>query len=66
MLRELEWDTHVNACRIGFAAKDGSVALTADVASFTPELAAAEAAQRFRGVRAVADDQVESRFVVVP
>jgi osmotically-inducible protein OsmY len=63
VLKELAWDSHVDASAIGVAAKSGSVTLTGFIDSYAGKLAAERAAKRVRGVRAVANDvQVRLRL----
>jgi osmotically-inducible protein OsmY len=56
VLAELKWDARVLPNEIGVAVKDGVVTLTGWVDSFTKKWAAEEAAERVRGVVAVAND----------
>ena len=56
VLAELKYDPRVQATEIGVTVKDGVVALTGWVDSYTKKWAAEEAAQRVRGVKAVAND----------
>jgi len=56
VLAELKWDARVQPNEIGVAVKDGIVALTGWVDSYTKRWAAEEAAHRARGVKAVAND----------
>ncbi len=56
VLAELKWDARVQPNEIGVAVKDGIVALTGWVDSYTKRWAAEEAAHRVRGVKAVAND----------
>jgi osmotically-inducible protein OsmY len=56
VLEELKWDARVQPNEIGVAVKEGVVALTGWVDSYTKKWAAEEAAHRVRGVRAVAND----------
>ncbi len=53
---ELGWEPSVTAAHIGVAAKDGVVTLTGHVESYAEKHAAETAAQRVRGVRAVAEE----------
>jgi osmotically-inducible protein OsmY len=53
---ELKWDARVKPNEIGVTVKDGIVALTGWVDSYTKKWAAEEAALRVRGVKAVAND----------
>jgi osmotically-inducible protein OsmY len=57
VLRELRWDPQVtDPDAIGVAVKDGAVTLTGHVPTYAQKVAAARAAARVYGVRAVADD----------
>lgn len=56
VLDELKWDARVRPNEIGVSVKNGVVALTGWVDSYTKKWAAEEAAQRVRGVKAVAND----------
>jgi osmotically-inducible protein OsmY len=56
VMSQLEWDPEVDASAIGVAASHGSITLTGYVDSYAGKLAAERAAQRLRGVRAVAND----------
>jgi osmotically-inducible protein OsmY len=62
VLDELRWDARVQPNEIGVIVKDGVVTLTGRVDSFAKKWAAEEAAQRVRGVHAVAND-VEVRLL---
>jgi osmotically-inducible protein OsmY len=53
---ELQWEPSVNAAAIGVAVKDGIVTLTGRVATLAEKYAAARAAARVAGVKAVAND----------
>jgi osmotically-inducible protein OsmY len=53
---ELEWDPRVDDSRIRVTAKDGAIALRGSVDSYPQKWAAVRAAERIRGVKAVADD----------
>jgi osmotically-inducible protein OsmY len=53
---ELRWEPSVNAAAIGVAVKEGIVTLTGRVATLAEKYAAARAAARVAGVRAVAND----------
>jgi osmotically-inducible protein OsmY len=61
VLDELKWEPRVQANEIGVVVKNGVVALTGWVDSYTKKWAAEEAAHRVRGVKAVAND-VEVRL----
>ena len=56
VLAELKWDARVQPNEIGVIVKDGVVALTGWVDSYTKKWAAEDAAHRVRGVKAVAND----------
>lgn len=57
VIRQLQWDAQVpNPDAIGVAVKDGAVTLTGHVTKYDQKLAAAHAAEKVRGVRAVADE----------
>jgi osmotically-inducible protein OsmY len=56
ILDELAWDGHVRPNEIGVAVEDGIATLTGTVESYLARMAAQEAAQRVRGVRAVANE----------
>jgi osmotically-inducible protein OsmY len=60
---ELDWDSNVDATHIGVSAKDGAVTLTGYVPSDADKAAAVQAAERVKGVKAVADGvSVQLRF----
>ena len=56
VLAELKWEPRVQPNEIGVAVKNGVVMLTGLVDSYSKRWAAEAAAQRVRGVRAVAND----------
>jgi osmotically-inducible protein OsmY len=56
VLRELEWDTRVDATDVGVEVHDGIVTLTGTVSSWAKRVAAQRAAHRVAGVRDVAND----------
>jgi osmotically-inducible protein OsmY len=56
VLDELKWDARVQPNEIGVAVKDGVVTATGSVDSFAKKWVAERAAQRVRGVTAVAND----------
>ena len=58
---ELEWEPSLDASNIGVGVKDGVVRLMGYVGSYSQKMAAERAAQRVKGVRAVAED-LEVRF----
>ena len=53
---ELQWEPSVNAAAIGVAVKDGVVTLTGRVPTYLEKMAAARAAARVTGVKAVANE----------
>ena len=59
---ELQWEPSLNAASIGVAVKDGIVTLTGRVSSYAEKMAAARAAARVSGVKAVAND-IEIRLL---
>lgn len=56
VLDELRWDPKVQSNQVGVIARDGAVTLTGEVYTYAEKLAAERAAQRVKGVRAVAAD----------
>lgn len=56
VLRELKWDTRVEASEIGVAVQQGIVSLAGTVDSYAKKLAAQDAAHRVFGVLDVAND----------
>jgi osmotically-inducible protein OsmY len=57
VIRQLQWDAQVpDPDAIGVAVKDGAATLTGHVANYAQKLAAAHAAERVPGVKAVADE----------
>jgi osmotically-inducible protein OsmY len=56
VLEELKWDARVQPNEVGVAVKDGIVALTGWVDSYTKRWAAEEAALRVRGVKGVVNE----------
>jgi osmotically-inducible protein OsmY len=56
ILDELEWDARVQPNEIGVTVKDGIITLTGRVDSYLKKMAAADAARRVRGIRAVVND----------
>ncbi|MFN7945777.1 MAG: BON domain-containing protein [Blastocatellia bacterium] len=56
VLRELRWDTRVDATEIGVTVSRGVVTLTGTVSSYAHRMAAQEAAHRVHGVLDVASD----------
>jgi osmotically-inducible protein OsmY len=66
VIRELQWDPQIaDPDAIGVAVKDGAVTLTGHVSSYPEKLAAAKAAERVYGVKAVAND-LEVRLPGLP
>ena len=61
VLEELSWEPSVTQAHIGVTARDGVVTLTGNVRSYAEKLAAEKAAQRVKGVKAVAEE-VEVRL----
>ena len=53
---ELQWEPSVNAAAIAVAVKDGIATLSGRVSSYAEKMAAARAAARVAGVKAVAND----------
>jgi osmotically-inducible protein OsmY len=63
VIKELQWEPRIsNPEAIGVAVVDGAVTLTGHVSSYAEKLAAAKAAERVSGVRAVGN-QIEVRLV---
>ena len=58
---ELEFEPAVSAAHIGVAVRDGVVTLTGHVASYAEKVAAEQATQRVRGVKAIAEE-IEVRY----
>lgn len=56
VLEELDFEPSVDASGIGVTANSGIISLTGTVRSYAEKCAAAQAAQRVAGVRAVADE----------
>jgi len=56
VLRQLEWDSLVDAAGIGVTARNGVVTLSGVIDSYAGKLAAERAVKRARGVRAVANN----------
>jgi osmotically-inducible protein OsmY len=57
VITELQWDPQISEPEaIGVAVVDGAVTLTGHVSSYAEKMAAARAAARVRGVKAVAND----------
>lgn len=56
ILAELSWDPQIDRARIDVAVQDSAVTLTGTARSYTARRAAERAAQRVKGVRAVAED----------
>ena len=55
---ELAWEPSIRSPEIGIAVKDGVVTLSGSVESYAEKYAAERAAERVRGVKAVADDML--------
>lgn len=53
---ELDWDPRVDDSQIRVSAKDGAIALSGYVTSYSEKWAAVRAAERIQSVKAVADD----------
>ncbi|HJR63752.1 MAG TPA: BON domain-containing protein [Gemmatimonadaceae bacterium] len=56
VLDELKWDAAVRGAEIAVAVKDGVVTLAGQVGTYAQKYAAERAAERVRGVKAVAED----------
>ncbi len=56
VIDELSWEPSVTAAHIGVTARAGVVTLTGNVRSYAEKYAAERAAQRVKGVKAVAED----------
>ena len=56
ILQELKYEPSISASQIGVTAKDGIVGLTGNVQSYAAKYAAAHAAERVAGVKAVTDE----------
>lgn len=56
ILTELKWDPEISDTDVGIEVDDGIVTLTGTVDSFAKKAAAERAAQRVRGVRAIAEE----------
>ena len=56
VLAEFDWDPSVDDLELDVAVKDGAVSLRGRVMSYSQRHAAVRAAERVRGVKAVADD----------
>jgi osmotically-inducible protein OsmY len=57
VINELRWDPQItNPNAIGVAVADGAVTLTGDISTYAEKLAAARAAERVYGVKAVANE----------
>lgn len=55
VLEELEWDPRIDPSELHVRANDGAVSLRGTVTTYSQRLAAVRAAERVRGVKAVAD-----------
>jgi len=58
VIEELRWDPSVGRAEIGVAVKDGVVTLSGQVDAYAKKFAAARAAERVVGVRAIAEEIV--------
>jgi osmotically-inducible protein OsmY len=57
VINELRWDPQItNPDAIGVAVTDGAVTLTGDISTYAEKLAAARAAERVYGVKAIANE----------
>ena len=56
VIDELEFEPSIDAANIGVAVNSGVVTLTGHVGSYAEKIAAERAAQRVRGVRAIAQE----------
>jgi osmotically-inducible protein OsmY len=56
VLDELEWEPSIDAAGIGVTAHDGVVTLSGNVKTYAEKLTAEHAAERVRGVKAIAND----------
>lgn len=56
VLEELKWEPSVTAAHIGVTARKGVVTLTGNTRTFSEKYAAERAAQRVKGVKAVAEE----------
>jgi osmotically-inducible protein OsmY len=56
VIDELRWDPAVGSAEIGVAAKNGVITLSGQIESFAKKYAAARAAERVAGVRAIAEE----------
>lgn len=56
VIDELKWDPSVGRSEIGVAVKEGVATLSGQVMNYAQKMAAAKAAERVKGVRAVADE----------
>jgi osmotically-inducible protein OsmY len=56
VLEELEWDPRIDPSQLHVHATEGAVSLRGTVTTHSQRLAAVQAAERLRGVHAVADD----------
>lgn len=61
VLDELEFEPRIDAAHIGVTSDRGVVTLTGFVSNYAQKLAAAEAARRVKGVKAIAND-IEVRY----
>lgn len=56
VIDELRWDPRVGSAEIGVAAKNGVITITGQVETYAKQYAAARAAERVAGVRAIANE----------
>lgn len=56
VMDELEWESNINATRIGVAVRNGIVTLSGKVANYYEKAAAEKAVRRVKGVKAVVED----------
>ena len=64
VIDELNWDPSIDSANIGVAVDNGVVTLTGHVANYAQKFAAEKAAQRVKGVKALAQD-IEVRYAGV-
>jgi osmotically-inducible protein OsmY len=62
---ELQWDTTIDARKIGVAVEDGVVQLTGEVPTYTDRWRAERAVERVAGVRGIAND-IEVKVTAAP
>jgi osmotically-inducible protein OsmY len=56
VMKELEWDPALDSAQIGVAVSNGAVTLSGHVSSYAEKWAAVKAAERVKGVIAIADE----------